>query len=540
MAPAVVCSLIALFGPSAPAAAEYPFGPGHCIQAQGTGAADGQIVIQAGTGVTSETASQLSLEMTTHNVQGTIAAGLGSTWRGYPKQLPILLTAKEFDTDGNNGITGESCLDPATDAIVIRANRASNEITRTAAHEVFHAFSRGITYAEPPWFEEAAATWAESKVGLGEDARYDDPSLQRPTTPLDTSPYGPHARFPYAMSRFLQFLQDRGFIAAGTDWPLVRQVIAGYNPTATGALQNALKAQGVSVGEMAAAFWGDRLKKKPAHGPQLVPKGRENANKETIKPGSETLAMRVGPLSTDLVDFVIDPRVKRVEFEFHPPSESYFWGLVEPDLSREFKAEESVAFCVGGSDVDDLEWPGHFPVTFTNGNLIGDDVNGEVKVFAQTHASEQCTHPSLNRMCRVMREGAEGILGPVSWLGYMPFGSAVGHDGCSRFGKTGDGGDWGGLGIERRRSANGVRKQIRELIRTSPEPCVRVTVGDLACMFSIVIHTEEADDTLWAVAIAHGRDLVSATHTLVPDASSERDTILRLARSYMSVLNRGA
>src|SRR5205085_4325290 len=175
---------------------------------------------------------------------------------------------------------------------------------------------------------------------------------------------------------FVQFLDDRGLV----DWKLQQAMSVGREQ-ATETLAVNLGTRGRTLGEELAAFWGDRLRAKPAHGPQLVPGA--NAEHVVVKPGTKTIKTATGPLDTNLLDFTLSPKVQRVEFEFHP-HKGYFWGLVEkPNNARRFVEEESATFCVGGKGADELEWPGNFPVTFTNGELAGGTLGGEIKIYAQ-------------------------------------------------------------------------------------------------------------------------------------------------------------
>ncbi len=118
--------------------------------------------------------------------------------------------------------------------------------------------------------------------------------------------------------------------------------------------------------------------------------------------------------------------MNRVEFVFEP-GDGYFWGAVEANRSQRFHAGESVTFCVGGGDEDDLEWPIRFPVTYTNPDLTK-DITGRITIHAQADA-EQCTSPARNRACRVLTNGnVSSVLGP----GFFPFASEA-ADGDIRF-----------------------------------------------------------------------------------------------------------
>ena len=374
-------------------------------------------------GVSSSVGATLQSALSAHGVTSIFRAGLGSQPRIGPKRIWIFLTPKEFDPAGDFGIAAPTCANRSVDALVVRANQPEGDMASTAAHELFHAYSfYGIARAQVnvPWWEEASATWSEHRVGFPEVDMYDI-ALQYPNYPLDATA----GTYKYAMSRFVQFLDDRGLIGA-PGWPLQREVIAHYKaPGATKALADALVRRMRTpnpLGELVAEFWGDRLLAKPSHGVQLKPTGR-NSKQFVIDPGTTVVSPPTKPLHTKLLDFKLAPNVARVEFEF-APDDNYFWGLVKPTDVRRFRGAESVSFCVGGGDEDDLAWPGHFPVTSTNGNLGGPEVKGEITIRAQSDP-EQCTSPSRNRACKLLRQArVSDVLGD----GIFPFASESGGD----------------------------------------------------------------------------------------------------------------
>lgn len=145
-----------------------------------------------------------------------------------------------------------------------------------------------------------------------------------------------------AMSRFIQFLDTKGFELTGPSWPLHRTVIPAYPSGASASLNQRLTAQGTSLGEQAAAFWGDRLNKEPLHGPQLR-LASKISNQIEIDPGTTEVPISAKALHTRLFDFKLKKNVQRVEFEFEIPGGSggYFWGLANPDASQRFLNDES-------------------------------------------------------------------------------------------------------------------------------------------------------------------------------------------------------
>lgn len=370
-------------------------------------------------GVSSAEGTALREALASRSVDSILNAGLGSTPRNAPARIPLYLTPRVFDRDAAFGIASLTCANNSVDGLVVRTNQP--HVASTAAHELFHAYSYwGIQKGEAdvvPWWEEASATWAEGKVGFPEVTDY-DPLLQVPS-PLDTRTT-PKA-YPYAMSRFIQFLEDKGLVG-GAGWPLQREVIFGYpavgsNTGTTQALANALAARGAKLGTELAAFWGDRIRNKPVHGPQLTP--GSNARQIEVAPGSREITQPAGRLDTAFINFTLADNVRRVEFEFDPPDDGFFWGAPTETTSRRYEKGESASFCVDSSDDDDLEWPLRFPVTFTNGRLEEGNITGKITVRATTDR-EQCTGAAPNRACRLLRgAGVSEVLGP----GSFPFSS---------------------------------------------------------------------------------------------------------------------
>jgi hypothetical protein len=401
------------------ATAASPFDDAHrCVNTSNPGTvlprASGtafEIHLFGGTGPT--VGNEVQSDLVAHKVSAILHDGLGS----FPQPDPIwiYLTPTAFDANSDLGVAARTCADAGKQALVVRVDE--DDPAETAAHELFHAHSfwaiaKGAVAV--PWWEEASAEWSQAKVGYQEDSMY-DMALQYPQVPLDQDK-GEHK---YAMSRFVQFLDDHSLIE-DPNWKFQREVVSGYkNPGATRALKAAIEKRVSSpdpFGELLAAFWGDRLKAKPSHGQQLKPVNKVNSYEYIIKPGAHDPKMVAGPLTTSLGDFKLAPNVQRVEFEFDP-KQGYFWGLVKPNESQRFRGAESVSFCRAGADQDDLEWPGHFPVTFTNGHLSGGKIDGTVHIKASTDA-EQCTSPAGNRACRLLKGAkVEKVLGD----GVFPF-----------------------------------------------------------------------------------------------------------------------
>jgi hypothetical protein len=352
--------------------------------------------------------------------------GLSSDPLSSPDPVPIFVTKGKFDPANDLGVHAPTCPYPKEDAIVVRANVGANDppLAASAAHELFHAYSSGVSRGfYRPWWEEASAAWAESKTGYPEEVRW-NPWLQKPNyQALDYVPAGaadPDWSWAYAMWRFVQFLDARGLIGGMPAWPLERQVIQGYDtPGATFELFKAIVKQnsGTSLGAELAAFWGDRLKAKPLHGPQLVPTAANLAGGKPIEitPDVSKIPATAERLHTKLFDFKLTSQVERVTFEFDPPDDGHFWGLVESNASQRFRKGDEVTFCVDGGDPDTLKWPGHFPVTFTNGSLSTGQIKGEITVRASKDAG-QCQVPTENRACQLLRDAnVKRLLGAGSF-----------------------------------------------------------------------------------------------------------------------------
>lgn len=363
----------------------------------------------------------LQAALVANRVSAKLHAGLGSQPLSNPDRIPIFVTDRRFDAGNALGIHAPTCQYPNEDAIVVRTNLGGDDpsLEATGGHELFHAYSSGVVNGfHDPWWEEASAAWSEGKLGFAEAVRW-NPYLQWPKVALDYRPADPNApdnRHQYAMWRFVQFLELRGLIGDPA-WPLQREVIRGYRTGTTFALSEAItKANSsTSLGAQLAAFWGDRLKERPLRGPTLKPVAA-NSNQIEIEPGKTEVPAVAGSLQTNLFDFTLANGVARVEFEFDPPADGYFWGLVEENDSRRFRKDDSVAFCVGGGDQGELKWPDHFPVTFTNGSLSTGDIQGKITIHAQAD-EEQCRAPTPdNRACQLLADGGvSGLLGPGSF-----------------------------------------------------------------------------------------------------------------------------
>src|SRR5262249_51196204 len=231
--------------------------------------------------------------------------GLGTHPLSYPAPIPIYLTAADFDSEQNTGVTARDCLAPTKEAIVIRTNLPKNTVQITGAHELYHAYSAPIGGTEV-WWEEAAATWSTGKEGM-EDVDY-DVDLQFPDYALDTT--SPPS-YPYAMSRFVQFLDARRLIEGPMNsWPLQVGVTGGFaNPGPTTALASQLSTRSTDLGAELAAFWGDRIRLHPLNGPQLKPTGA-NSQRIQVRPGTNTVDTSADPLHTKLIDFALSNQVR--------------------------------------------------------------------------------------------------------------------------------------------------------------------------------------------------------------------------------------
>jgi len=457
-------------------------------------------VVTAGGTLDQDDGEKLQASIIAHDDWGILQSGLDSKPRIDPGRIPIMLTPGKLPSNAF-GVMASTCSNDANDAVAIAGSYSQKQINETAMHELFHAFSRGRGTAawQDTWWEEASATWSQAKAGYGEDPIYDN-QLQFPNVPLDVfEEKGTHQ---YAMSRFVQFLEDQGYVVSGTAWPLQRLVIGGY-PAATQELNQVLQAQGTTLGREAAAFWGDRIKEKPSHGNRLLV-GADGTRYLDIRPGSETIPGAAGRLRTKLVEFTLDDDVSRVELEFHNEPGSHFWAGVETNDSVPVADGETLAFCVGGPGMNgEMRWPGTLPVTFTNGSLADGTLHAEIEIRAQSDPAQcQPDNVPANRACRILADaGVSDIFG----AGIYPFFSSSQGDGISSWicFYEGDGTEVN-FNLYRFRNAttqqvrNSVKRQIQELNLD------KVNVGDLAG-----IGTQEIDGKLTTImTIASGREIV--------------------------------
>jgi hypothetical protein len=467
--------------------------PGQVLPApNSTGAGNFQIHLL---GVPAAVGQQLQATLVAKEVTDTLNAGLAARPRGYPRPVPIFLVPDEFDKDGHPGVTYPTCSNPGVDGIVVRTNRSPARVASTAAHEIFHAYSIfGLAGAPQtvPWWEEASATWFALRLGFPEEDGFNI-NLQYPDRPLDLNE--PKTTYKYAMSKFVQFMENHGLIADPAWW-IQRDVVDGY-PDATKALADSLLKEVPTpnpLGELLAEFWGSRLK---AESDRLLPTPPKNATAVQVKLGKTTVPVTAERLHTKLLDITLGAKVVRVEFEFHP-GQGYFWGLVGEDESRRFQEGESVSFCVGAGDQDDLKWPGHFHVTFTNGNLSG-NLKGEIKVRASGDP-EQCTGAAPNRACRLLKKAnVDDLLG----AGIYPFSSEsadnhVHHWLCFYEGASGE----ARLDLARYdETAKQVRARARAQIRAlGLDP---IDIGDVAGIGMI----SAGDETTGIIVIAVAKEI---------------------------------
>lgn len=409
--------------------------------------------------------------LVSHNVVGRLNDGLGARPRGYPQaRAPIYLNAGE-----PRGMTNVFCDGSPRDASTVPVDGGVRDTAATVAHELFHVYSGGLaTPSSAFWIEDAGSEWAVWRAGLLEEPSYPEIFLQFPNVAADTMvPDG----YRYGMWRFIQFLDDRGLVVEGASWPILRAAVAA-EPAMVQAMDQFLRARGTSFGEELARFWGEHLKEKPPRPPTLRPTGK-NSTVLTVDPGNSDVKTFARGIHTSLTDFKVAAGVRRVEFEFEPPPNTHYWGLYEANGSKRFNFGDTISFCVGGGDDDDLGWPGHFPVTFTNGSLLPSAVEGKIKVFAQTQ-TDQCKAAPTNRACRVLKAaGAEALFGPPALHGF------AGHTG-TRKGRPYASCSYGGrigvatLDLERWRSS----KQLRAFIKSEERVpgARRVDLGDGATM----------------------------------------------------------
>jgi hypothetical protein len=364
------------------------------------GAPNDTFVIRTSGSIPVVVAEAVQAELVEHSVVPRLVNGLGSRPPQYPTRLPVFLRKGIAE-----GITGRLCDGSGTGAVVVIGETVESS-AKTTAHELFHGHASGIT---PPrsvyaWFDDLGAEWSAWRSGVRFIPHW-EVLLQYPDHAADTTePQG----YRYALWRLIQFLDDKGMIHQGNTWPLISHVVKSSNQTA--GFDQFLRSKQTSLGEELAAFWGEHLKPKPRRPPQLVPVAA-NSQTVTINPGQQPYEVEAGALHTKLTEFKIADNVKRVEFEFKPPTNGYFWGLVSADESQRFNLDQTVAFCANGTGTDELEWPGSFPVTFTNGFLSSTAISGRILIYAQAKAS-QCKGPPAPA-CGVLNEaGARSQLGP--------------------------------------------------------------------------------------------------------------------------------
>jgi hypothetical protein len=445
----------------------------------------------------------LQESMIAHDDWGILRTGLNSKPRIDPGRIPIMLTPGSLPGNAY-GVMEKTCFDDSYDAIAIAGKYSQSQINETTMHELFHAFSRGrgTNTWQDTWWEEASATWSQAKGGYGEDAGYDN-QLQFPNVPLDFFKFGETHQ--YAMARFVQFLEDRGYVVSGPDWPLQRFVIDKY-PSATDTLDQVLRTQGTSLGREAAAFWGDRIRKKPSHGPRLIV-GADGTRYVEIAPGSETIPVSAGRLRTKLNSFYLQGNVSRVELEFHPDPGSYFWAGIEPNTSVPAPDGTTLSFCAEGEGTGgEMKWPEPpetVPVTFTNGNLSDGQLSGEIEVRAQQNSPE-CNSDEVpgNRACRILADaGVSNIFGN----GVYPFYNSSSSNQYSSWlcFYEGDGTE---VNFNLYHYRNTTTKEVRNTVKKQIDSLnlQRINVGDLAGIGTETIDGKPAT----IMTIASGREII--------------------------------
>jgi hypothetical protein len=212
-----------------------------------------------------------------------------------------------------------------------------------------------------------------------------------------------------------------------------------------------------------------------------------NSTVVQINPGRHEYEVKADALHTKLTDFRLSDSVKRVEFEFKPPTNGYFWGLTAADESRRFQDEATVSFCVRGASDSDLDWPGAFPLTFTNGFLKDSSLTGTIHIYAQAQA-DQCKGLG-NKACRVLDgAGARGLLGPdLPSIGGDAGRGGVSHGrrytSCAYKGKGGI----GNLQIDRWPSSKALRRWLAQ--KGKAGGWEKIELGDSAIILTASGHT---------------------------------------------------
>jgi hypothetical protein len=505
-----VVLLVAFLFPSAAPAALYNQAR-DCLNANQPGevipAAEGSPyeIHLHGSGVPRQKGVNLQADLAARDVANRLTSALGGiSPRGYPpRRLPLFVTSKQFDADGNEGVMAPTCADPNVSAVAVRANMPRQEIASTGAHELFHAFSDNVP---PPgrvietWWEEASASYAEWKLGFAEPNGWNQ-WLKRPELPLDST-QGSHE---YAMWRFIRMLDARGQIGGDAgEWSLIRETLPGSStPGPTPALGQQLAARGTTIGDELAAFWGDRILRQPTTG---AASSRPNdAQPGRIKPGRRTIETSARPLGTWFSRFRVAPNVARVEFEFEPrkATEGIFFGAPTDDDSQRFASGETIAFCTEAATDTELHLPARgFPVTFTNGATSGGRLRSEIDVFAQRDA-DQCRNPALvNRACLIL-DGArvQGIFG----AGGFPFFTQESDTWHCVFVNNEEtrGVDLVINRVDRDENLAKLRRGLRKALKEAGYTLI--AEGDVAGMQAI--YSEETMETTYVILMLVGRDL---------------------------------
>lgn len=417
--------------------------------------------------------------LVSHGVSQRLVQGLGSGPRVQPsdqgRRVPIYVAAGSFDSGDDEGVAAKTCADAGVDGVVVRANLGANKLAIATAHELFHAFSAGRQHAVPTgnWFEEAAATWFEGVAGFPEDAEYDE--ALEPRLPIDYFLSGDAHQ--YAMSRFLQFLDDQSLVrGTGGSWPLVRSVIDGYaSPGPTVALQQALVNK-KTLEWQSAAFWGERLG-TPRHGPTI----RDDEYVDVkLQADDATQETQLIPLQTKVRRYTLAADVQRVVFEYHLPRGAYAWALPDPAADAvQVEDGDTLSFCRIAGDDDDLTWPKNFRTSLSDGNVDGGTVTASVEVHATT-ATRGCTAPEYNDACRLIKDaGIDKIYSPGQWLNWLQT-----NDGdvrawiCFRVRNS----DGDGIQLGESKYRNITLKELRRKYRTSiaNSGFAPLSVGDVA------------------------------------------------------------
>jgi hypothetical protein len=348
-------------------------------------------------GAASGLAGSIADDIENHDITYVYYRGLG-TFPRPPNGFPIYLRPANISPGHSpgEGLTTHTCAAPSMDAMIVWTPLI--QPYDTYAHELFHAFSN----LPESWWEEASAQWAPTKVGFADDPQYDPAFLQNPGVALDdpladdlNTPAGEktlvHA---YGAWRFVSWLDRQGMIGKDAWTTLHNTLQSGATGSAIDReLDSAFK---TSLGEQLALFWADHLKEHPTTGPHT------NGHPKKIT-ADKTVTFTAGRLGAYPIDFTLGSSVKRVTFEFdHTPAQTYLYGITAGQAPEELGGR-TVSFCLKGAGGGDLAWPGTFPVTLVNGNVVPSSGKQSVAVHITVETDPKTCDSHVPETCKLLQ-----------------------------------------------------------------------------------------------------------------------------------------